>query len=202
MSDESGPRCRVVADDGGLLAKALAGAGLLLSDETPDVVIVAGGFDAVREAVRTGVRVVALTEQPERRTVAVLLDLGAAGVGGVNSPPEVIVALVRTIVAGYTVIPEAARQTVRRPALSTRQKQVLSLVVLGMSNAEIAERLFLSEATVKSHLTKIFSELGVRSRKQAVDLIHDPTSGLGPGILGIPQASRLQQGYGRPKFGD
>ena len=89
----------------------------------------------------------------------------------------------------------------RRPSLTTRQRQILGLVVLGLTTAEIAERLYLSEVTVKSHLTKAFSALGVRSRREAVELIHDPTSGLGAGILGIPEAARLKHGYGRPTFG-
>lgn len=192
-------RCQVRVDDGGRLAAQLAEQGLHVTDRAPDVVV-AGGFEAVREAAGGEVRLVALAERPERRLVSALLDLGAHGVATVDTPPEAVGAVVRAVAAGFTVVPAEARQTVHPPVLTTRQKQILSLVVLGLSNAEIATRLYVSEVTVKSHLTKVFSLLGVRSRKEAVALIHDPTSGLGPGILGIPEASRLQQGYGRPTF--
>jgi DNA-binding NarL/FixJ family response regulator len=69
--------------------------------------------------------------------------------------------------------------------LSTREKQILGLVVMGYMNSQIAERLFLAESTVKSHLHSAFGKLGVRSRNEAVSLILDPARGLGIGILGV-----------------
>ncbi len=56
---------------------------------------------------------------------------------------------------------------------------------MGMTNREIAEMLFLSESTIKSHLNKAFRKLGVRSRAEAQRLITDPGQGLGTGILAI-----------------
>jgi hypothetical protein len=56
---------------------------------------------------------------------------------------------------------------------------------MGYMNSQIAERLFLAESTVKSHLSSAFRKLGVRSRNEAVDLILNPERGLGMGILGL-----------------
>ena len=67
-----------------------------------------------------------------------------------------------------------------------REKQILGLVVMGMTNAQIASKLFLAESTVKSHLSSSFTKLGVASRNEAVGLILDPTRGQGLGILTIP----------------
>ncbi len=69
--------------------------------------------------------------------------------------------------------------------LSIREKQVLGLVTMGLMNSEIAERLFLAESTVKSHLSSAFAKLGVRSRHEAVELVINPDCGLGPGILSL-----------------
>ena len=59
------------------------------------------------------------------------------------------------------------------------------MVVLDFSNAEIAAKLYVSESSVKGHLTSAFTKLGVTSRSAAAELILDSESGLGPGILRI-----------------
>jgi DNA-binding NarL/FixJ family response regulator len=69
--------------------------------------------------------------------------------------------------------------------LSMREKQVLGMLVMGFTNAEIAAKMFLAESTVKSHLSSAYTKLGVRSRKDAASMILDPVAGLGPGILTI-----------------
>jgi DNA-binding NarL/FixJ family response regulator len=87
--------------------------------------------------------------------------------------------------AGQCVVPRSVRQLVDRPPLSPRERQVLAMVVLGFANAEIARKLVVTESNVKNHLTSAFGKLGVTSRNAAIELILDPESGLGPGILRI-----------------
>jgi DNA-binding NarL/FixJ family response regulator len=91
------------------------------------------------------------------------------------------------VAAGQIVIPRSLRAAVAKPVLTTREKQILALVVMGLSNREIADQLFLAESTVKSHLFSAFRRLGVRTRKEASALILDAQQGLGTGILTITQ---------------
>jgi DNA-binding NarL/FixJ family response regulator len=87
------------------------------------------------------------------------------------------------VAAGQCVVPRAIRRMLERPPLSPRERQVLAMVVMDFSNAEIARKLVVTESNVKSHLTSAFSKLGVTSRNAAAELILDHESGLGPGIL-------------------
>jgi DNA-binding NarL/FixJ family response regulator len=91
----------------------------------------------------------------------------------------------RAVIAGQICVPREYAAQIEPPSLSTREKQILGLVAMGYMNSEIAQRLFLAESTVKSHLSSAFSKLGVRSRNEAVRLILDPEGGLGLGILGL-----------------
>jgi DNA-binding NarL/FixJ family response regulator len=88
--------------------------------------------------------------------------------------------------AGLVAVPRELRRHIQREALSHREKEILALVVMGFTNAEIAVKLFLAESTVKSHLSSSFLKLGVRSRNEAAALILDPEEGLGLGILSVP----------------
>lgn len=96
-------------------------------------------------------------------------------------------AAVAAVTAGLLVLPHSLRELVSRPALSAREKQVLGMVVLGLTNREIADRLSVSESTVKSHLARSFRKIGAKSRREAAALILDPTNGLGTGILAISE---------------
>jgi DNA-binding NarL/FixJ family response regulator len=112
----------------------------------------------------------------------------AAGVRGVVRAGELASALgpcLEAVRTGQICVPSREARQVEPTALSPREKQVLGLVVLGYMNSQIAERLFLAESTVKSHLSSAFSKLGVASRNEAVELILDPARGLGMGILGL-----------------
>jgi DNA-binding NarL/FixJ family response regulator len=99
-----------------------------------------------------------------------------AGADALVFEPELESTLVTTICAvasGQTVVPGKLRAGVERPTLSHREHQVLTLVRQGLTNAEIAERLYLAESTVKSHLASVFTKLGVHSRKEAVAVFID-----------------------------
>ena len=101
---------------------------------------------------------------------------------------------------GQICVPRQQWRQIAPPALSAREKQILGLVVMGYMNSQIAERLFLSESTVKSHLSSAFGKLGVRSRNEAVNLILDSERGFGMGILalgGEPLEAGSGSGAGR-----
>jgi DNA-binding NarL/FixJ family response regulator len=121
----------------------------------------------------------------ERREVRAALAVGAAGVVLHADLDSALIPCVRAALAGQLCVPRGHWRQVEPPVLSTREKQILSLVVMGYMNSQIAEQLFLAESTVKSHLSSAFGKLGVRSRNEAVDLILNPERGLGMGILGL-----------------
>jgi DNA-binding NarL/FixJ family response regulator len=92
-----------------------------------------------------------------------------AGADAIVFAPELELTLataVRAVSIGQSVVPRKLRTSVERPVLSHRENQVLALVRDGLTNAEIAERLYLAESTIKSHLSSIFTKFGVRSRKE------------------------------------
>jgi DNA-binding NarL/FixJ family response regulator len=97
------------------------------------------------------------------------------------------------VAVGQCVVPKAIRQIVDRPPLSPRERQILAMIVLDFSNAEIAQKLFVTESNVKNHLSSAFQKLGVKSRSAAAELILDRESGLGPGILHITPEESLPE---------
>jgi DNA-binding NarL/FixJ family response regulator len=96
--------------------------------------------------------------------------------------------VVRAVMAGFVCTPRWARRLVAKPSFSHREKEVLELLVVGLTNRQIASRLYLAESTVKSHLASAFAKLGVRSRKDAAALLLDPAEGLAATAL-PPQAA-------------
>ncbi len=170
----------------------------------PDVLVVAFGRgiterDQQMRRLRRSLpntRLVAVMPEDSRRGVRRALEAGA---DGVVFEAEVEVALtltIRAVLAGQTAVPAAGRHEVDRPTLSGREKQVLGMVVMGMSNKAIASKLFLAESTVKCHLSSAFSKLGVRSRNEAADLILHSGAGLGLGLVAQPNA------FGASEAGD
>jgi DNA-binding NarL/FixJ family response regulator len=131
-----------------------------------------------------GVPIVLVCAALERWDVRSALAAGAAGVSCAEQP-EALGVCVAAVLAGQSCVPRAHARQIDPPALSAREKQILGLLVMGYMNSQIAERLYLAESTVKSHLSSAFGKLGVRSRNQAVDMILDPERGLGMGILGL-----------------
>jgi DNA-binding NarL/FixJ family response regulator len=119
-----------------------------------------------------------------------------AGAKGFVFDSDVIATLaptVRAVRAGQLVVPPMAKASAVRPPLSYRERETLSLLTLGLTNAEIGRRLYVAESTVKCHLTSIFSKLGVRSRHEAIARVLDPQEGLGLGVV------KLSGGDGQPR---
>lgn len=111
-----------------------------------------------------------------------------AGAHGVVNEPELEATLgpaVQSVLAGHVSVPRRLRRCVVTPAFSYREKQVLVMLLDGAGNRQIADRLFLAESTVKSHLTSAFQKLGVHSRKEAVALLLDPGEGLAASLDGV-----------------
>jgi DNA-binding NarL/FixJ family response regulator len=111
-----------------------------------------------------------------------------AGADGVVYDSELECALgpaTHSVLVGQVSLPRRLRRCAVRPAFSTREKQILTLVVHGCANREIANRLFLAESTIKTHLASAFDKLGVRSRKEAAALLVDPDEGLGVTLAGV-----------------
>lgn len=138
---------------------------------------------ALRER-HSGPLVAVLRELPLARG-ARLLTTKVEGTVLVEDLQRILKPTLEAVAVGQCVVPRTIRQVLDRPPLSPRERQILAMVVLDFSNAEIARKLFLSESNVKNHLTSAFQKLGVRSRNAATELILDHESGLGPGILRI-----------------
>ena len=117
------------------------------------------------------------------------LQAGASGFLLKNAPPEDLVRAIHVVAGGDALLsPQVTRRVIeqfgrrapqslmRPPALdelTERETEVLALVARGLSNAEIAERLFVSAGTVKTHVARIFMKLGLRDRAQAVVLAYE-----------------------------
>jgi DNA-binding NarL/FixJ family response regulator len=130
-------------------------------------------------------RIVVVCADMQRWEVRAALAAGAAGVVLEDDLHDALGPCLAAVRVGQICVPREHWRQIEPPALSTREKQILGLVVMGYMNSQIAERLFLAESTVKSHLSSAFGKLGVRSRNEAVNLILDSKRGLGMGILGL-----------------
>jgi DNA-binding NarL/FixJ family response regulator len=98
------------------------------------------------------------------------LDAGADAIVFEPMIESTLAVTVNAVGSGQSVVPRELRASVQRPALSHRERQVLTFVSQGLTNSQIAEELFLSESTVKSHLSSAFAKFGVRSRREAAAL--------------------------------
>lgn len=119
-------------------------------------------------------RVLILTTYDSDADILAAIEAGATGYLLKDSPPDELAAAVRSAAAGKSALaPTVALRLMDRmrtpaTALSRRETEVLQLVADGLSNAAISKRLFLSQATVKSHLVHIYAKLAVDSRTAAV----------------------------------
>ena len=110
------------------------------------------------------------------------LQLGVDGIVLEEDIAAALAGVVTVVCTGQVSVPTAQRKVVRARALTTRERQILTLVVAGLTNSQIAAELYLAESTVKSHLSSAFGKLGVSSRGEAAAVILDPERGLGLGI--------------------
>lgn len=163
---------------------------------SPDVVLMdirmprMDGLDATRKLVTagSGARVLVLTTFDTDEYVYAAMKAGASGFLLKDVRAEQLVEAVRSVAAGDTLLAPAVTRRlidrfVSRPApgaqpeqlseLSPRELDVLGLIAKGLSNSEIAAALFVTEATVKTHITRILSKLGIRDRVQAVIVAYE-----------------------------
>jgi len=165
----------------------------------PDVVLMdvrmprLAGLEATRRILADnphGSRVIMLTTFDLDEYVYTALRIGASGFLLKDVSPEQLVAAVRLVAAGDALLaPSITRRLVERwarppaiapsvspaelGALTSCEREVLTLMARGLSNAELAERLTLSEATVKTHVARVLGRLGLRDRVQAVVLAYE-----------------------------
>jgi len=146
------------------------------------------GLQATREilAANPGARILILTTFDLDEYIYEALSAGASGFVLKDDPPEQLIAAIRTVAAGDALLsPSITRRVIgqfaglARPAppkeieeLTSREMEVFRLIALGLSNAEIGEQLFISETTVKTHVTHVLQKLNLRDRVQAVVLAY------------------------------
>jgi DNA-binding NarL/FixJ family response regulator len=136
--------------------------------------------------------IVVVCESADRRSVRRLLDGGIDGFVFADQLEVALLPTVAAVFAGQMVVPRDMRDSVERPSLSTRERQILAMVVIGLTNQEIGARMFLAESTVKSHLSSAYNKLGVRSRSEAVAVIMDRPESLGTGIAAVAPKVELR----------
>jgi DNA-binding NarL/FixJ family response regulator len=186
------PDLEVVGEaEDGLQAIEMAG------QTDPDVVLMdvrmpnLDGVEATRRIVGSGspARVIVLTTYDVDEHVYDAVRAGASGFLLKDVQPTQLVEAIRVVAAGEALLaPSVTRRLLDRFArslpdrvpppdslssLTEREIEVLRLLATGLSNAELAERLFVSEATVKTHVSSVLRKLGVRDRVQAVVLAYD-----------------------------
>ncbi|ALV46768.1 LuxR family transcriptional regulator [Arthrobacter alpinus] len=120
--------------------------------------------------------VLILTTYDTDADILAAVEAGASGYMLKDAPPEQIRAAVQQAAAGQTALaPEVAARLMGRirnpaPVLSAREVELAQLLATGMSNKAIAKELFISEATVKTHLVHIYDKLGVDNRTAAISV--------------------------------
>jgi DNA-binding NarL/FixJ family response regulator len=146
------------------------------------------GLEATRRILATddGARILILTTFDLDEYVYDALNAGASGFVLKDDPPEQLIAAIRTVAAGDALLsPTITKRVIKqftrvpRPAppkefdeLTTREQEVFRLIANGLSNPEIAQELYISDTTVKTHVTHILQKLNLRDRVQAVVLAY------------------------------
>lgn len=196
---------RILSKHGVVLARSVREIPALVASKSPltvdAVVLDARGRRAAQ--IRTDVldakrelaiaRLVLICSAPGRAATHAAVRAGAHAVLVEPHVESALLPALRAICADQVVISAPlARGAVRADALSNREKQVLGMVVMGLSNHEISQKLCLAESTVKGHLSSAFGKLDVSSRSEAAAIILDPEQGLGAGILAISGAGATE----------
>jgi DNA-binding NarL/FixJ family response regulator len=146
------------------------------------------GLEATRRilAADDTARILILTTFDLDEYVYEALRAGASGFVLKDDPPEQLLAAIRTVAGGEALLsPGITKRVIKqftripRPVprkelddLTAREQEILRLIATGLSNAEIGEQLYISETTVKTHVTHILQKLGLRDRVQAVVLAY------------------------------
>jgi DNA-binding NarL/FixJ family response regulator len=190
---EDGVRSRVLdaLARGRFRVEAISAPHDLYTDAAPDVLVVHSPRGTSDELLLLrglkrrcdGARLVVVCHAADGRSARRTLDAGVDGLIFADGIELVLLPTISAVMAGQTVVPSQLRSAVIKPSLSFREKQILGLVAVGLTNRQIGSRLFLAESTVKSHLSSVFTKLGVRSRSEAAGIILDPHDSLGLGIL-------------------
>lgn len=166
----------------------------LVRELTPDVLLLdmempkKGGLEVARELAAARAegtsstrptRVLALSAHDDEEYIFGLLDAGASGYLTKDEAPDMIVDAVRGVAAGEDewISARVAEKMIRRRRyelekqsadLSPRETEVLGLVGRGLTNLQLADTLFISEGTVKNHVSRIYEKLSLRTRAEAV----------------------------------
>lgn len=159
-----------------VVGEAASGAEALELAVLADVVLLdlrlGSGLSGVEVLERLTQRVLVLTTYDTDGDILAAVEAGAAGYLLKDAPTDELLGAIRAVARGEIVLapPVAARlvHRMRAPGLSAREVELVALVARGHSNRQIARDLFISEATVKSHLVHIFAKLDVDNRTAAV----------------------------------
>jgi DNA-binding NarL/FixJ family response regulator len=149
---------------------------LLLVESSP----AAARVELIRAAAGADAGIAIVATMPDDSGSAVLRRALRAGADGIVLDGELGWALVptlRAVWAGQLAVPPRLRRQIAPRHLSYREKQILSLVVIGYTNRQIADKLLLAESTIKTHLSSAFAKLEARSRAEAAALVLDPEEG-------------------------
>ncbi len=154
----------------------------------PDLVImdlqmpIKGGLSCLEEIRRENlpVKVLVLTAFGDGESLQLAWEREADGFALKTDPPRQTIAAIRNVAHGHVVFPRGALRARPQPdpqanplsTLSDREREFLALVAEGLTNAQIAERLSVTEHTVKFHLQNIFQKLGAANRTEAARLYH------------------------------
>jgi DNA-binding NarL/FixJ family response regulator len=186
-------RLAVISDDQALAGRVMSGlerdglvvrleaagrdaSALAAAERRPTVVVVAvqdTAEDVVRQARRwvPNAAVIVILFATGHGGASRLLSVGADALLLDRDVDAAVAVAVRAVGAGQSSVPSELRHLIQPMALSHRERQILGLAVAGLTNAQIAARLFIAESTVKTHLSSAFRRLGVHSRREAAAMV-------------------------------